>query len=188
MKPIKAWHFTGDTLRDGRKLPIDGKKLIHGGTLEMCRSGLHASKQILDALKYAPGSTICRVELSGKVKHDPDKMVASERVILWRIDGEDLLRRFARRCALDVIHLWDAPKVVLEYLKTGDEELRGDAGAAARDSAWDAGAAGAAAWAARNAARAAWDSARAAAWGAAGDKQKRRLSAMVAAEHRRTTQ
>lgn len=62
----------------------------------------------------------------------------------------------ATRAALDVVHLWDAPDVVVKYLRTGDEQIR--------DAAWDA---------ARNAA---WDAARA----AARDKQNRRLVAMLA--------
>ena len=44
------------------------------------------------------------------------------------------IRRFACDCALDVIHLWDAPPIVKKYLETGDEKIR----AAARDAAWDA--------------------------------------------------
>jgi hypothetical protein len=33
-------------------------------------------------------------------------------------------REFSRRCALDVIHLWDASPVVKKYLETGYEEIR----------------------------------------------------------------
>ena len=58
-------------------------------------------------------------------------------------------------CALDVIHLWDAPDVVIEYLKAGDGNLSAATGVAA----WAA-----ASVAARAAAR---DAAGAAAWGAA---------------------
>jgi hypothetical protein len=71
------------------------------------------------------------------------------------------MRLFARRVALDVIHLWDAPPIVKEYLETGDESKRAAAWAAARDAAWDA--ARDAAWAAAR------DAARAAAWAAAWD-------------------
>ena len=160
---MKAWHFVNESLRDGSPIPADGEKLVHDGELIMCESGLHASERIIDALKYAPGNTICRVELSGEIETDTGKCVASERTILWRVDGEDLLREFARKCALDVIHLWDAPSVVREYLETGDESKRDAAWAAARDAAWDAAGAtaGATAWAAARAA--AWAAARAAA-------------------------
>ena len=153
---MKAWHFVGKALRDGGSIPADGEWLTHDGPVKMCRSGLHASKRIIDALQHAPGSTICRVECSDVVEVGTDKLVCRKRRILWRVDGEELLRDFARRCALDVIHLWDAPDVVVRYLKTGDESLRDAARAAARAAAWDA------AWAA------AGDAAGAAAGAAAG--------------------
>jgi hypothetical protein len=155
---MKAWHFVGDTLRDGRPVPSDGEVLVHGGPLKLCAFGLHASRNILDALRYAPGHTICRVEVGGEIIHGKDKLVCSERTILWRVSGEQVLRKFARMCALDVLHLWDAPAIVERYLKTGDESIRV---AAARDAAWAA---------AGDAARAAdRDAARAAVEAAAGD-------------------
>ena len=89
---------------------------------------------------------------------------------------KDIMRLFARLCALDVIHLWDAPSLVRQYLETGDESLREKAGAASKAAAWDssAGAAAwAAAWAASKAAAwnvskdAAWTASKAAAWAAA---------------------
>lgn len=191
-----AWHFVGKTLRDGRPVPADGVTLKHDGELKMCAEGLHASRRLIDALRYAPGSTICRVRLGGTIIEDDDKAVATERTILWRVDGEEILRRFARKCALDVIHMWDAPEIVVRYFKTGDETIRAAAGnaawaaagnaarAAARDAAWAA--ARNAAWAAaRDAARAAaGNAAGAAAWDAARDHQNRRLTSMVMAARR----
>jgi hypothetical protein len=159
---MKAWHFVGETLRDGRPVPADGEWLEHDGELVMCKSGLHASVRLIDALKYAPGATICRVELDGEIVEDDDKVVAMRRRIVWRVDGDGLLREFARWCALQVIHLWNAPDVVREYLETGNEDLRAAAWAAAWDAAWDA--AGDAAWDAAGAA------AGAAAWGAANER------------------
>ena len=174
---MKAWHFVGDNLRDGRPIPAAGEKVIHDGTIEMCKAGLHASIEPFDALQYAPGKTLCYVECDGEIEHGDDKLVCSERTIIKRMDVEWLLWQFARERALSVIHLWDAPDVVVEYLKTGNEDLRAAAWDAAwdaaRDAAWDAAraAAWAAAWdAARDAARAAaWDAARDAAWDAARD-------------------
>ena len=177
---MKAWHFTnGNKLRDGSPLPADGELLKHEEDVAICESGLHASRRIIDALQYAPGNTICRVECGVVVDKHEDKFVCRERTILWRINGDKLLKLFARKCALDVSHLWDMPKIVEKYLTTGDEDIRAAArdaaGAAAGDAARDAAgaaardAAGAAAGdAARSAARsaaAAW--ARAAAWAAA---------------------
>jgi hypothetical protein len=164
-KTVLAWHFVNDRLRDGRPIPADGVELRHDGPVGMCRSGLHASRSVRDALGYAPGATLCRVEMREVVDEDDDKLVARSRTILWRIDAEPVLRQFARDCALEVLHLWDAPDVVVEYLLTGDESLRDAAWAAARDAAWDA--ARDAAWAAARAA--AGDAARDAAWAAARD-------------------
>lgn len=123
---MKAWHFVSDTLtlRDGRPVPPDGEVLVHTGPLALCTSGLHASRRILDALKYAPGSTICRVEVGGTIIHATDKVVATERTILWRVDGAEVLRKAARRYALDVADLWDMPDVVRAYLRTGNPGLQ----------------------------------------------------------------
>ena len=168
-----AWHFVGETLLDGRPVPPDGEWLEHDGPLVMCESGLHASIDPFDALLYAPGATLCRVELDGERVTGGDKTVARRRRILARVDLTADLWTFARQCALDVIHLWDAPDVVRRYLETGDELLRAAAWdaawAAAKAAAWDA--AKAAAWdAARDAAKAAaWDAAKAAAKAAAKD-------------------
>lgn len=48
--------------------------------------------------------------------------------VIWQYDATPVLRQFAREVALDVAHLWNAPPVVLRYLKTGDESIR--------DTAW----------------------------------------------------
>lgn len=184
---ILAWHFVGDTLRDGRPIPADGEVLRHDGWMRMCASGLHASLRLIDALQYAPGGTLCRVECAGDIEMDGDKLVCRERTILWRIDAEPMLRAFARWCALRVIHLWDAPDVVIRYLRTGDESIRAAAWRAAwdvaRDAAWDA-ARGAAGDAATHAAWvAAWASARdatlAAALAAEREAQAMKLARMV---------
>ena len=136
---MKAWHFLADSgkLRDGKFPPPDGEWLIHDGSVKICASGLHASKNILDALEYAPGGILCRVECEDIVDRHGDKFVCRKRKILWRIDANKVLRKFARMCALDVIHLWDAPDVMVKYLKTGDESIREAAWFAAMEEAWE---------------------------------------------------
>ena len=183
-----AWHWINEqrTLRDGRRMVV-GKTVKHDGPLVLCQSGLHASERLIDALQYAPGPIICRVECGGEIIRGDDKIVCRERRVIAAYDATAELRAFARRCALDVAHLWNMPVIVREYLETGDESKRDAAWdaawaatrAAARDTAldaaWDAtwGEALDAAWdatwgAALDAARAAaWDAARAAAWDAA---------------------
>ncbi len=195
-----AWHFTAENLCDGRPLPADGETLRHDGPLIMCESGLHASERLLDALQYAPGPIVWRVECAVDIKRDTDKLICRERTALWHLDATDLLREFTRKCALDVAHLWEMPSIVRQYLETGDETIR----AAAEAVAWAAAevTAGVTARAAATAARAAW--AAEAAWiiwvagvaaratriaGAAGaaawDTQDKHLTAMIEQAHGR---
>ena len=129
-----GYHFVGATLRDGRPVPPDGEWLEHDGKVVMCNSGLHASRHPLDALQFAPGSTLCLVECEDIVTEHDDKLVCRRRRIVARIDATDLLWRAAREYAQAVLHLWDAPQVVKDFLASGDESLS----AAAWDAAWDA--------------------------------------------------
>ena len=164
-----GWHFVADTLRDGGAVPPDGVVLRHSGPMVLCSSGFHASPTPFEALKYAPGLNLCLVHCGGKIVRgsgdDKDKFICSERTIVARMDAKPLLMYFARQQALSVIHLWDPPGVVLDYLM-GNNAAR----AAAWDAAWDA-ASDADSDAARAAARAAaWDAASAAASAAARDE------------------
>lgn len=168
-----AYHFTLDTLRDGSPVPAIGETLRHEGPLMFGTDGLRASECPWDALRYAPGPRLHRVELGGRIKQGGDRIVASQRTILASMDATSLLRAFARQCALDVIVLWDAPHVVRLYLENGNEAHRDAAGQAAYIRGWVAGTApeSAANAAARAAARAtvkgAVVAAVAAAWNAA---------------------
>lgn len=133
-----AYHFVrNNKLRDGTPIPSDGEKLVYSGDLILCCYGLHASVKILDALRYAPGFTLCRVECGGKIIEGRDKIVCSERTILWRKDIRGILLSFARECASDVLHLWDAPESVKSFLATGEDASV--AVAASRDAATTAG-------------------------------------------------
>ena len=168
MKTMMGWWFAPEDLKlpngDGRQVKVGVTHEVKGKPV-LCKNGLHASPSVRDALGYASSSKLFRVRLSGKIAVGDDKACATKRTYIASFDAESVLRQFARECALSVIHLWDAPQVVKDYLKTGDEKLRAAArdatGAAARAAAWDA--AGAATRAA------AWDAAGAAAWDAAGD-------------------
>lgn len=104
---IKAWHW----LRNDRRLGYgDGREVIDGETLSIspeippvcCEYGMHGSVKIVDALKYAPGSILCRVEISGDINGQPDKIVGRSRKVLWSItakQGLELLVAFANECA-----------------------------------------------------------------------------------------
>ncbi len=133
-KQIKGWWFSS-----GYELPNgDGRKVEIGIThevkppIELCQKGLHLSIRPIDALKYAPGNVIWKVLGHGVIITDDDKAVCTKRTYIdGGIDVSETLFLFARKCALDVIHLWDAPDVVVKYLKSGDKNIRD----AARDAA-----------------------------------------------------
>ena len=173
-KGTLSWHFASAD----RKLRYGDGRLIEQGVVHkiegkpiLCSHGLHGSIRAIDALSYAQGSVVSRVIIRGDITKGENKLVGQEREYLWVVDAEETLREFSRWCALQVIHLWDAPAVVVRYLKTGDESIR----AAAKDAAWAA---------AKAAVRdAAWDAAKVAAWDAARDafnkKANRKLTTML---------
>ncbi len=177
-----AWHFSRDDgilgYGDKRKIKV-GEIHTVDPPVKLCKWGLHASQRVIDALDYAPGALLWRVELSGEIKSGMDKMVATERRYLACIDASVMLDRFAKACALSVVHLWNAPEIIMRFL-LGDAAARD----AARDAAWAATRAAArdAAWAAaRDAAwaatrGAAWAAARDAAWAAAREEQNEVLT------------
>ena len=163
------YHFTSNKLRDGRPIPPTNEWLVHEGEVIMCTSGLHASEQPYDALQYAPGHILHRVELDDVIDTQDDKVVARRRKIVATIDAAELLHAFARKQALSVIHLWNCPAITKQYLETGDVSMQYAAQNAA-NAAWSAAqyaaqnaARSAAQYAAQNAARSAAD----AAWSAA---------------------
>ncbi len=194
-KKILAWWFCAPDADGVVRLPHgDGREVKAGETLSVegkivaCRSGLHASVRALDALQYAPGSTICRVEVWGDVQEEPDKIAGRHRKVLWMADADKALRLFACDCAEEACRVADQPDerslnaIRVSRLCAEGEATTGELAAAraaaraaamtaARDAARDA--AWAAAWAAAR--DAAWDAARAAAWDAA------RAAAMTAA-------
>jgi len=169
MKTLTGYHFTNEKLRDGTAIPKRNKWLSHGGHVIPCESGYHMSIHPFDALQYAPGNLLHKVELRCDLQSNGnpiDKWVGRERRIVETINAEKLMRDFARWNALRVIHLWkNAPDFVIRFLKTGDESIRD----AARAAAWDA----------------AGDAARDAAWDAFIKQSRIKFKKMVDAEFRR---
>src|SRR5690606_19123851 len=92
-----GYHFVGDRLRDGRPVPPDGVWLVHDCPVELCFSGLHASRRPWQALRYATGETLCLVELDCVVEEETDKLVARRRRIVRRVDLTADLWAFARQ-------------------------------------------------------------------------------------------
>jgi len=188
---MEAWHWvSADKMtRYAPRVPvIVGETLRVDPPVVLCERGLHASVRALDALQYAPGPIICRVQLGGEIKHGDDKLVATERTVLWMYDATNVLHEFACGSAetalliaqVEDARCWGAIEVKRAWLRgeASDSDL-----AAARDAAWaaarDAARAAArdAAWAAARAA--ARDAARAAAWDAAWDEQNSVLEIML---------
>lgn len=135
---IIAWHFTGDRLRDGSPIPQIGEWLEYAGKVEICKSGLHASRDPFDALQFAPGPMLHKVECDQIVDEEEDKFVCRRRRILASRDATEGLRYFARMRALSVVHLWSAPDVVLDFLMTGNPVIAAAALDAECGAAWDA--------------------------------------------------
>ena len=138
MSTIKAWHFAANN----KKLMYDDNRPVRrnvryfarpkGNELELRRHGMHGSKNILDALQWAPGNVITWCEFGGQIIQDDDKLVAEWRKPLWVYDATELLLEFTRWCALQVSHLWECPDVVKQFLETGDKTLREKANRATR--------------------------------------------------------
>jgi len=130
MKPIYGWWFS-----ESKKLPYGDERRVQIGRthkvkppINLCRWGLHLSINALDALVYAKGTIVWRVKAGGEIVRDDNKLVCSERTyIAGGTNVTDTLERFAQLCALDVVHLWDAPKVLVQYLRTGNKVLQKDA-------------------------------------------------------------
>jgi len=99
---MHGYHFVREdrTLCDGQKLRV-GKvyRLPPGGKPALRKHGYHASADVLDALSYASGPILCRVELRGAIVHGSNKAVATECKVLSARDVTRELYEFALWCA-----------------------------------------------------------------------------------------
>jgi hypothetical protein len=180
----QGWYFTesrdvdenGVEIRKHERLPKDVKLGVYS-------SYLFASKSALDALAYAPGPWLRRVELRGKMLIDEDWACARERVTLaGPVDVSRELRIFACDCAERALPAFEAehpdddrPRRAIEVARRFAD---GDATMAemqdAWDAAWDAAQAAAVA-AARDTGYAAWG----AAWTTEREWQESRLTELL---------
>ena len=170
---MKLWKCIPDgMISHGHKWEI-GKWYKVEGEVEMCIWGFHASKSVMDAMKYVTPGYICRVEVRGKSIKQDDKQVWSEMMVLSavRLTKEDSVS-LAIYAAELVIGLFEEkhpgdkrPRAAIEaaknWLRNPDKE-NADAANAAYAAAYNAYAAIPAARAAANAARAAANAANAA--------------------------
>ena len=176
---MKAFYFSEESKKlrydDNRDIAVETTHTVKGD-LELCRNGLHASKRVIDALSYAPGPILWLVDVDdNEMLESDDKVCSRSRKYLAEFDTTDVLRKFARRQAMINIekikkYCSDADyDLIVEWLETGNEDIK----EAALSAAWStARSAGESAWstaqaAANSAASAAWSAANSAAWSAA---------------------
>ena len=133
---MEAWHFTNKNMTlgydDGRKI-VEGETLSCEGNIVLCRNGMHGSKRIIDAVHYAPGPILTRVEITGDVVEGNDKLAGRHRKVLWSLDATEILHRFAVQIALDACQkagvtdpvVLAAPQAKIDWLegKISKEEL-----------------------------------------------------------------
>jgi len=154
-----------------------GKWRKHEGELEMCRSGFHASENVIDAMRYVSAEAIAEVEVRGKHLAQDDKQCWSEMRILraWEWTKEDSVS-LAIYAAELVIGIFESkypddkrPREAIEAAKAWLKDPSDKNRSAARSAAWSAAesawSAAESAWsAARSAARSAWSAAESAAY------------------------
>jgi hypothetical protein len=189
---INAWHFlpeNGHTRYND--LPVTpGEPMRHEGPITLCESGLHASIKLDDALSYAPGPILCRVLCEGQVVEGHDKIVCTQRTVLWMFDASRVLRLWGCWCIrntklADGRTVWDllTDQRSRNAVEMAERFARGEATSDELAAAWGAASAASAAWGAASAANAAWGAASAAraAWAAASAARAAASAARAAA-------
>ena len=107
-----AWHFLSEDKRLGygdRRLVEVGQTLECEGEPALCYNGMHGSVRLIDALYYARGPIICRVEIEGDIIEGDDKLCGRRRTVLWMLDATRILHEFACSCAEDALALVSEP-------------------------------------------------------------------------------
>lgn len=136
-QPDRSGEYVG--LQHNNFPVIVGETRHFDGELKICEAGLHASLRAIDALRFASGVKAsgviaCLVQVKGKISFGDDILVSSENTVLAAIEASSILFHFARHCALSVVHLWDAPQFVRDFLDAKEDICQ----AAVRRTAWNA--------------------------------------------------
>ena len=103
------------------------------GELKLCHNGLHASEKIIDALGLTTGSHLWLVSLSDEKIVGNTKVCARSRTYIAGFNAEKMIRAFLRKQALINVELIKpicTPRqydLVVDWLQTGNEELRSEA-------------------------------------------------------------
>ena len=126
---MKAWHFVAHS----RRLQYEDDRIVRTGRtyrtpnndpISLCENGMHGSVRPIDALPYAPGPIVCRVDITGEIEETDNKFAGRNRKVLWMYDATRVLEKIARECALEVTECWNPPEFVINYLKTGFIRIR----------------------------------------------------------------
>lgn len=99
-KTVLAWHVlldSGIAQWTGRVPPSTPEHV--DGQIVMCKRGLHACRSLVLALYYGEGTLLRRVRLSSEIIEDYDKLCATDRRELWRMQARSAVRRFVVWCA-----------------------------------------------------------------------------------------
>jgi hypothetical protein len=175
---VRGWYVAESDLKTSREEPR--REIREGETLtlpdsvkpEVCEAGYHCARTLLDAFRYRTDGVITRVEVSGDIDVDDDKVAGRSRktrLIIPREISERECRLFAADVAERLLLAeraagrepleasWKAVEVARAYAvgKATDEELRAVARAAV-EAARAAQAASRAASRAAEVARAEW--------------------------------
>ena len=120
---ILAWHFLPNDgcLRNGNGREGQYGKwrnpkvracvvYVHKGPIEPCKRGLHASIKATDALRFASGTVVTRVECWDRVEHEGgNKLVCGHRKVLWVADATKPIQLWALWCAEEALKLVPKP-------------------------------------------------------------------------------
>lgn len=128
---VLAWHVTDECQRDGKPLSAIGVEQRYDAAIVPYKTGLYASRRLLDALPYGTGSVVTQVSVASIEQEWEDKLVCRSRTALWRVDAEQAFRTFARQCAWECAGLAKLSAAAIEFLRNGGDSL------AARDEARD---------------------------------------------------
>ena len=120
----RAYHFYGDCLRDGSRVPNRDEWLVHTAPIKLCSSGLHASFIPTDAMGYAPGPNMALVDVAGDMIQGEDKLVCTHRRIVKSMDVTNTVLTFVRTKIKELLPHWEeCPDIVTEYFNSYDPEL-----------------------------------------------------------------
>lgn len=128
-----------------------------------------ASEKIIDALKYAQGNIICKVNLGGTIVHDTDKSVATECTVIAMANIGKELHEFACLYAEHALKkakvrekvFWNTIQAKRDWL---DGKITNEQLAAAKFAAWSAAESTVETVAESAAEAAAWFAAKSVAW------------------------